>query len=113
MRVIAVALAAYGIYSASFVPGMIAGPAAPALLFFFVLQAVCALAAAVGVWNARPWAAGAVVALGVAVAATSIFEGFVLGIMAYLRVVLVVVVTLVATLSIATYLNRKGAAPAR
>jgi sorbitol-specific phosphotransferase system component IIC len=49
------------------------------------------------------------VVLGIAVAATSVFEGFILGIVPYLRVVLVVVSALVATLSIATFVNRRPA----
>ena len=58
----AVALAGFGIYAASYVPALLVGPGGPgvpgvpALLIAFVLQAVCALAAAVGVWRGRPWA---------------------------------------------------------
>jgi hypothetical protein len=103
--IIAVMLAAYGIYTAMFVPGMVAGPSAPALLVFFVLQTLCSLSAAVRVWRGRPWAATTVVALGVAVAATSVFEGFFLGIVPYLRVLLVVVMALLTTLGVAAYVN--------
>jgi hypothetical protein len=103
--IIAVVLAGYGVYAAMFVPAMLAGPSASALLIFFVLQTLCALSAAVGVWRGRPWAAAAVVALGVAVAATSVFEGFFLGIVPYLRVLLVVLLALLATLGIAAYVN--------
>ena len=49
LLLIAVALLGYGIYAVSYVPGLLA-PSAPALLIGFVLQAVCALAAAFGVW---------------------------------------------------------------
>jgi succinate-acetate transporter protein len=107
--IIAVVLAGYGIYTASYVPAMLQGPSSPGLLILFVFQAVCALAAAVGVWRGQRWTAGAVVALGVAVAATSVFEGFILGIVPYLRVVLVVVAALVATMSIAAFVNRSPA----
>ena len=65
LLVMAVALAAYGIHAASYVPAMMVGPTMPALLISFVLQAVCALAAAFGVWRARRWAVVAVVLLGV------------------------------------------------
>jgi len=57
--------------------------------------------------------AQAVVALGIAVAATSVFEGFILGIVPYLRVVLVVVVALVATISIAAFVNPRAGVHAR
>jgi hypothetical protein len=111
--ILAVGLAGYGIYTASYVPGMLPGPSAPALLFLFVLQTLCALAAAVGVWRGQRWTAGAVVALGVAVAGTSVFEGFVLGIVPYLRVVLVVVVALVGAAGIAAFVNRRADVHAR
>jgi hypothetical protein len=68
--VIAVALLGYGVYAASYVPALLAGPSVPALLIGFVLQAVCAFAAAFGVWRGGRWAASAVVLLGVSVAGT-------------------------------------------
>jgi membrane protein YdbS with pleckstrin-like domain len=80
----------------------------PALLLGFVLQAVCAVAAALGVWRGQRWAAGAVVLLGVAIAGTWLFEGFILGIVAYLYALLVAVIALIVTLVIAAYVNRRG-----
>jgi hypothetical protein len=71
----------------------------------FALQALCAIAAAVGVWRRRPWAADAVLALGVAVATTSFIEGFLLGIVPYLRVLAVVVGALAVSFVVAAYLN--------
>jgi hypothetical protein len=109
LLVIAVALAGYGVYAASFVPPMLVGPAVPALLVGFVLQAVCALAAAFGVWGGRRWAAVAVVLLGVSIAGTWLFEAFILGIVAYLPAVAVAVIALVITLVVAAYLNRPRA----
>jgi hypothetical protein len=111
--ILAVVLAGYGFYTASYVPAMLQGPSAPALLFLFLLQAICALTAAVGIWRGQRWAAGAVVALGITVAATSIFEGFILGIVPYLRVVLVVAVALVGAASIAAFVNRRAGVHAR
>jgi len=105
---IAVALAVYGLYVASYVPALLVGPSVPALLIGFVLQAVCALAGALGVWRGRPWAAGAVVLLGVSIAGTWLFEGFILGIVAYLGALLVAVIAMVMTLIIAAYVNRQG-----
>jgi hypothetical protein len=109
LLLIAVGLAVYGVYVASYVPAMLVGPSVPALLIGFVLQAVCALAAALGVWRGARWAASAVVLLGVSIAATSLFEGFILGIVPYLRAVLVTVIAMVTTLIIASYVNRQSA----
>jgi len=107
LLVIAVALAGYGVYAASFVPAMLVGPSVPALLLGFVLQAVCAFAAALGVWRGQRWAAGAVVLLGVTIAGTWLFEGFILGIVAYLYALLVAVIALIVTLVIAAYVSRR------
>jgi hypothetical protein len=109
---IAVALAGYGVYIASYVPGMLVGQPPLLLLICFVLQAVCALAAAIGVWQGRSWASGVVVALGVAVAVTSLVEAFVLGIVAYLYALLVAVAAIVIVLIIAAYLNGRTGRPA-
>ena len=79
----------------------------PLLPIGFVLQAVCALAAAFGVWRGQPWAAGALVLLGASIAATWLIEGFVLGIVAYLRALLVAVLAIVVALVIAAYVNRQ------
>lgn len=104
---ITIALAVYGVYAASFLPALLVGGSVPALLIGFVLQAVCALAAAFGVWRGGRWAAGAVVLLGICVAATWLFEGFILGIVAYLCALLVAVIALLITFIIAAYLNRE------
>jgi hypothetical protein len=103
--IVTVALAGYGLYVASYLPAMLPGQAAPGLVALFALQAFCAIAAAVGVWRRRPWAADAVLALGVAVATTSFIEGFLLGIVPYLRVLAVVVGALAVTFVVAAYLN--------
>jgi len=104
---IAVALAGYGVYIAAYVPAMLLGRPVAFLLIGFVLQAVCAFAAAVGVARRRPWAAGVVVLLGVSVAATWLVEGFVLGIVAYLHATLVAIFAVVVALILATYVNRE------
>ena len=105
--VIAVALAAYGVYIAGYVPAMLIGQPVPLLLLGFVLQAVCALAAAFGVWRGLPWSAVAVVLLGASVAATWLVEAFVLGVVAYLHALLVALLAIVVTLVVAAYLNRR------
>lgn len=104
---IAVALAAYGVYMAGYVLAMLLGQPVLLLLIGFVLQTVCALAAAVGVWRGQRWAVGVVVLLGVSVAATWLIEGFVLGIVAYLHALLVAVLAIVVALIIAAYVNRR------
>src|SRR5512143_2914986 len=113
LLLIAVALAGYGLYIAGYVPAMLVGQPVPLLLICFVLKAVCALAAAVGVWRGRPWAAGAVVLLGASIAATALVEGFVLGIVAWLHALLVVVLAIVVALIIAAYVNRQRAPASR
>lgn len=107
LLLIAVALAGYGVYIASYVPALLCSPPVLLLLIGFVLQAVCALAAAVGVWRGQSWAAGVVVLLGVSIAATWLIEGFVLGITAWLHALLVAVLAIVVALIIAAYLNRQ------
>lgn len=107
--VIAIVLAAYGLYAASFVPVLLVGAPTPWLLIGFVLQAVFAFAAAFGTWRSRRWAAGAAILLGVSIAITWLFEAFVLGIVAYLNALAVGAIAIIATLVIAAYLNRARA----
>lgn len=106
LPLIAVALAVYGVYIASYIPAMLAGPSVSALLIGFTLQAACALMAALGVWRGARWAAGAVVLLAVSIVATWLFEAFVLGIVAYLRALLVAGMAAVAAFIIAAYVKR-------
>jgi hypothetical protein len=109
LPLIAIALAVYGVYVASHVPALLAGPSVPALLIGFILQAACALASAFGVWRGARWAAGAVVLLGVTIAATWLFEAFVLGIVAYLRAQLIAGIAVVTAFIIAAYVKRQHA----
>ena len=107
LRLIAVGLAGYGLYIASYVPAMPLGPPMPLVLIGFVLQAVCALAAAVGVWRGQSWAGGVVVLLGVSIAATWLVEGFILGIVAYLHALLVAVLAIVVSVIVGAYVDRR------
>ncbi len=102
---ISVALAGYGLVVASYLPAMLSSPAPPGLVALFALQASCSMVAAVGVWRRRPWAADAVIAVGVMIATTSIVEGFLLGIVPYLQVLVVAVGALSLTFVVAVYLN--------
>ena len=108
LLLIAVLLAAYGVYTAAYVPGMLVDPISPLVLICFVLQVVLALAAAIGVWRDQAWAAGAVVLLGAIVAATWLIDAFVLGIVAYLHALLMAVLAIGLTLAIAAYLRGRG-----
>lgn len=111
LLLIAVALAGYGVYIAGYVLAMLIGEPVPLLLIGFVLQAMCALAAAVGVWRGQGWAGGVVLLLGASIAATWLIEAFVLGIVAYLHALLVAVLAIVIALIVAAYINRQHGAP--
>jgi hypothetical protein len=108
LLLIAVGLIVYGVYAASYVPGMLVGAPVPILLIGFVLQAVFALAAGVGVWRGERWAAGPVLLLGAGIAGTWLYEGFILGIVAYLRALLVAMIAAVVTFIIAAYVNHQA-----
>lgn len=107
LLLIAVVLAAYGVYIGTYVPAMLLARPVPLLLIGFVLQTVCALAAAVGVWRRQSWAAGIVVLLGVSIGATWLLEGFVFGIVPYLHALLVAVLAIVVALIVAAYVKRE------
>ena len=107
LLLIAVALAAYGVYTATDVLAMLLGQPSPLLLVGCVLQVLCALAAAVGVWRGEAWAPRAVVLLGVCIAATWLVEGFVLGLVPYLHALLVAVLAIVVALVVAAHLGRQ------
>jgi hypothetical protein len=106
ISVIAVALAAYGIYMALYVPPLLVGPPVTLVLIGFLAQACAALAAAVGVWQGRSWAPAAVIVLGIAIAATQLVEGFVLGLIAYGRALIVALAALAITWIVALYVRR-------
>jgi hypothetical protein len=103
--IIAVGLAAYGLYSATFLPAMAAPPVVVALFIAFLLKTVLAIAAAVAVARQLSWESLAVILLGVVVAATWLFEGFVLGIVAYLYAFFAALICLAVALAIAAYLS--------
>ena len=111
LSLIAVALAGYGVDIATYVPSMVVGGPVPLLLIGFVVQAVCALAAAFGVWRRRPWAPGVMVLLGASIAITWLVEGFVLDIVAYLHALLVAVLAIAVALILAAYVKRTHGAP--
>jgi hypothetical protein len=106
LLLIAIALAGYGIYRALYIPAMLVGPPVPPLLLIgFLLQAVLGVAAGVGVWRGAAWAPLAIVLLGASTAATALVEGFVLGVIAYLRALLEAVLAIVVSLLIAAHVR--------
>ena len=104
LPLIALVLAGYGIYTALYIPAMLVGPPTVLLLICFLAQAVCAIAAAVGVWSDQRWAAAAVLLLGFSIAATQLVE-ILLGIVPMLRAVLIAVLAIVAAFVLAAYLR--------
>jgi hypothetical protein len=77
------------------------------LLLIAVALAGYGVYAAFGVWRGQRWAAWAVVLLGVCIAGTWLFEGFILGIVAYLYALLAAGIALGVTLVMAAYANRQ------
>ena len=108
LLLIAIALAAYGVYHAIYAIAMLPGPASPLLLLAFALQAVLAMLAAVGVWRQQRWAAAALFLLGASIAATALVEAFVLGIIAWLYALLTAIAAIVIALLLGAYVNRSG-----
>jgi hypothetical protein len=104
--VIAIGLAIYGVYIASYLPGLMIGTPSPLMLVGFFAQAFVAIAAAIGVWNGSAWAPLATIILGAAIAFTSLAEGFILGIVSYDRAIGVGLVGILLTVAIAIYIRR-------
>jgi hypothetical protein len=104
---ISVALAAYGIYIAAFIPGLMVAPAAMTLLLLFLMQAACAFVAAYAVWANASWAPAAVVLLAAMVALTWLIEAFVLGIVAWLYALMAAAVAILLALLIIFALTRQ------
>ena len=106
--VIVLALVVYGLYIGSYIPPMLVGAPPIAILVGFVVQAVAAIASAVGVWQQRSWAAGALIVLGAAIAVTEIIEGFVMGLISYNHALAVALLGLALTILAALYVSRSG-----
>jgi hypothetical protein len=104
LPLIALVLAAYGVWTALYIPAMLVGPITPLLLICFIAQALFAILAAIGVWSDRHWAAAAIIALGASIAATQLVE-ILLGIVPLLRAVLLAVLAIVAALLLVAYLK--------
>ena len=108
LLLIAVALAAYGLYHAFYAITMLPRPTSPLLLLAFALQAVLAILAAVGVWRHQSWAGAALILLGASIAVTALVEAFVLGIVAWLYALLIAVLAILIAFLLSAYVNRSG-----
>jgi hypothetical protein len=113
LLLIAVGLAAYGVYHAFYAIAMLPVPASLLLLFGFALQAALAIVAAVGVWREQRLAATALLLLGASIAATALIEAFVLGIIAWLYALLIAIAAIAIALLLAAYVSRSGSLLAR
>jgi len=102
---ITVVLAAYGLYAASYIPGLLVAPVPPILLISRILEAVFGFAAAVGVWNGERWAPLAILALGLTIAVMWLVEAFVLGIVAYLNALAAAVIVAILFMAGAFYVQ--------
>jgi hypothetical protein len=109
VAVIAIGLAIYGVYIASYLPGLMIGQPSALLLIGFFAQALVAIVAAVGVWNRSAWAPVATIVLGAAIAFTSLAEAFVLGIVSYDHALAVALVAILVTIAIAAYIRQPRA----
>jgi hypothetical protein len=112
LLLIAIALAAYGVYHALYAISMLLAPASPLLLVAFALQAVLAILSAVGVWRRQRWAATALLLLGASVAVTALVEAFVFGLMGWLYALLIAIAAIGIALLLGAYVNRSGPLPA-
>ena len=108
LLLIAIALAAYGVYHALYAVAMLLAPSSPLMLLAFALQAVLALLAAVGVWRQQRWAAASLLLLGASIAATALVKAFVLGMTAWLYALLIAIAAIVIALLLSAYVNRSG-----
>jgi len=111
LSLLAVVLAGYGVYTALYLPAMLVGPPMPLLVICFIVQVVSALGAALGLWSGQRWCAAMVLLLGASIAATQLVE-VLLGVLPYLRAVLVAVLAIVGALLLAAYIDRGTTASA-
>jgi hypothetical protein len=106
---VVVGLVVYALYIGAYIPPMLVGTPPVLVLIGFLAQVVAALLGAAGTWWRQPWAPHAIVGLGVAIAATAIVEGFVLGLIALNHALAVAVLALAIAFVIAVYVSRSAA----
>ena len=103
--VVAIGLAIYGIYMAGLALSMTAAPPLTVTFILFLVEAVLAVVTAYGVGRRQSWAAPAVLLLGVLVAVRWLYEGFILGIVAYLYALVMALLAIGLALAIAAYVS--------
>src|SRR5690242_15558487 len=103
--IITVVLAAYGLYTASYIPGLVVAPVPPILLIGRILEAVFGFASAFGVWTGTRWAPLTILALGLTIALMWLIEAFVLGIVAYLNAVAAAAIVAILFMAGAMYVQ--------
>ena len=108
LLLIAITLAAYGVYHAVYAIAMLPVPASALLLLAFALQAVLAILAAIVVWRRQRAAAAVLLLLGASIAATALVEAFVLGIRPWLYALLIAIAAIAIALLLGAYVNRSG-----
>jgi len=111
--VIAIALAAYGLYALSLLLPILGVSASLVLLIGLALQAFCGLVAAFGVWRGASWAPAVIALLGISVAGTWLCEAFILGIVAYLYALAAAALALVIAILLAMIVRRPGSIAAK
>jgi hypothetical protein len=104
--VIAVALIAFGVYRALYLPGMLGGPSTPLLFVGFLLEAVFAIAAGIAVWRGAGAAPLLIVLAGASIALTALIE-IALGVVPWLYALLAAVAALVVAVLLARYVAAK------
>src|SRR5262245_19898714 len=102
LLVIAVALIAFGVYRALYLPGMLGAPSAPLMFLGYLLQAVFGIAAGICVWRGVGAAPLLIVLLGASIALTRIIE-IALGVAPWLYALLGAVVALVGAFVLSRY----------
>lgn len=107
LLLIAIALVGYGVYRALYLPGMLVDPQVPLLLIVFLLQAVFAIAAGLGVWRRASWAPIAVGLLGASIVATALTE-LVLGLVAGFRALLEAGLAALVTVLLVSFIRNRG-----
>ena len=103
---VAVALIAFGIYRALYLPGMLAGPSTPLLFVGFLLEAAFGIAAGIAVWRGAGAAPLLIVLVGASIALTALIE-IALGVVPWLYALLAAVVALVVAVVLARYVAGK------
>ena len=109
---IAIALVAWGVYRALYLPGLLSDLSTP-LFACYLMQAIFGIGAGIATWRGSPRAPLAIVALGASIALTGVIE-ILLGVAPWLYALLGAVAALVVAVLLSRYvagrLGRSAAA---